>query len=180
MTALSGAILSHRVRVWIAVVLAAVLAGSIGYVVIEGWSALDAVYMTVITMTTVGFREVHELDTAGRLWTMAVSVGGVAIIFGSIGIVAETVLSEAASGRREERRMREAVEALSDHYIVCGYGRVGATTARELVHSGQRLVVIDVNPESLETARADGHLVVEGDATNDATLRAAGSSAPAA
>lgn len=105
---------------------------------------------------------------------MAVSVGGVAIIFGSIGIVAETVLSEAASGRREERRMREAVEALSDHYIVCGYGRVGATSARELVHSGQRLVVIDVNPESLETARADGHLVVEGDATNDATLRAAG------
>ncbi len=174
MTTLSGAILSHHVRVWIALVLAAVFAGSIGYVAIEGWSALDAVYMTVITMTTVGFREVRELDTAGRLWTMAVSVGGVAIIFGSIGIVAETVLSEAASGRREERRMREAVEALSDHYIVCGYGRVGATTARELVHSGQRLVVIDVNPESLETARTDGHLVVEGDATNDATLRAAG------
>lgn len=67
MTALSGAILSHRVRVWVALVLAAVLAGSIGYVVIEGWSALDAVYMTVITMTTVGFKEVRELDTAGRL-----------------------------------------------------------------------------------------------------------------
>lgn len=70
--------------------------------------------------------------------------------------------------------MREVVAELRDHYIVCGYGRVGSTVARELVHSGERLVVIDILPESLERAAKAGHLVVEGDATDDATLRAAG------
>jgi voltage-gated potassium channel len=105
---------------------------------------------------------------------MILAVAGVGIIFGSIGIVAETIISEAASGRREAKRMREAVEALDDHYIVCGYGRVGSTVIAELEHTGQRFVVIDVHAASLERAMADGHLVVMGDATDDATLRAAG------
>lgn len=165
---------SSRVRLWLAVVGVAVVVGTLGYVVLEGWAPDDAFYMTVITMTTVGFREVNELDSSGRLWTMLVSIAGVAIIFGSIGLVTETILAEAASGRREARHMRDAVGALRDHFIVCGYGRVGSTTARELVHSGQRIAVIDVNAESLATARRDGHLVVEGDATNDATLKEAG------
>ncbi len=149
--------------------------GTLGYMVLFGWSASDAIYMTVITLTTVGFREVHELiGFPERLWTMILAVAGVAIIFGSIGIVAETIVSEAASGRREAKRMQEAVAALRDHYIVCGYGRVGSTVARELAHTGERLVVIDINPASLERASRDGHLVVEGDATDDATLRTAG------
>ena len=131
--------------------------------------------MTVITLTTVGFREVHELvEFPERLWTMMLAVAGVGIIFGSIGIVAETIISEAASGRREAKRMQEAVEALRDHYIVCGYGRVGSTVIQELVHTGQRFVVIDVTAPSLERAVADGHLVVMGDATDDETLRRAG------
>lgn len=70
--------------------------------------------------------------------------------------------------------MTEAVAGLTGHYILCGYGRVGSTVARELVHSGQKLVVIDILPESLERARHDGHLVVQGDATADETLRLAG------
>ncbi len=174
MTALGDAVHSPRIRIWLVVVLTAVVLGTAGYILLEGWSVTDALYMTVITMTTVGFREVNELDTSGRLWTMVVAIGGVAIIFGSIGVVAETILSEAASGRREAKKMGDAVDALRDHYILCGYGRVGATTARELVHSGQRVVVIDVNAESLGAARQDGHLVVEGDATDDATLLRAG------
>jgi voltage-gated potassium channel len=131
--------------------------------------------MTVLTLTTVGYREVHELvGFPERLWTMILAVAGVGIIFGSIGIVAETIISEAASGRREAKRMRDAVGALQNHYIVCGYGRVGSTVARELVHGDERLVVIDILPASLERAARDGHLVVEGDATDDATLRLAG------
>jgi voltage-gated potassium channel len=131
--------------------------------------------MTVITLTTVGFREVHELvGFPDRLWTMILAVAGVGIIFGSIGIVAETIISEAASGRREAKRMREAVEAMGDHYVVCGYGRVGSTVIAELVHTGQRFVVIDIHAPSLERAASDGHLVVMGDATDDTTLRAAG------
>jgi voltage-gated potassium channel len=173
-TGVHDAVTSRRVRLWLGVVVSAVAIGTAGYVLLEGWDADDALYQTVITMTTVGFREVHELDASGRIWTMIVAISGVAVIFGSLGIVAETIISESASGRREARQMRDAVDARRDHYIVCGYGRVGTTTARELVHSGQRLVVIDIRPESLAVARHDGHLVVEGDATSDATLQAAG------
>jgi voltage-gated potassium channel len=165
----------RHVRVWLAIIAATALIGAIGYVVLFRWSVLDAAYMTVITMTTVGFREVRELvDWPERVWTMLIAVAGVGIIYGSIGIVAEAVVAEVSSGRREARRMAEIVADLRGHYLLCGYGRVGSTVARELVHAGQRLVVIDIEPASLERARRDGHLVVEGDATSDDTLRKAG------
>lgn len=166
---------ARHLPLWAAAVAGAVTVGTLGYVVLFDWPLADAVYMTVITLTTVGFREVRELDTlASRLWTMLVAVGGVAVIFGSIGIVAETVLSEAAGGRREARRMREAVAELRDHYVLCGYGRVGSTVARELAEAGHRVVVLDIGADSLDRAVRDGHLVVEGDGTDDATLRGAG------
>ncbi len=172
---LTDALAGRHVRQWVLLVLAVTVVGSAGYALLFGWSVSDAVYMTVITLTTVGYHEVREI--AGlplRLWTMILAVAGVAIIFGTVGIVAEAIISEAASGRREARRVREAVEALRGHYIVCGYGRVGSTVARELVQARERLVVIDILPTSLERAAHDGHLVVEGDATDDATLHAAG------
>jgi voltage-gated potassium channel len=173
--ALSEAARGRHVRLWMLAVLATSVVGTAGYLAFFRWPLSDALYMTVITLTTVGFREVHELDTfAERLWTMLLAVAGVGIIFGSIGIVAEAIISEAASGRREARRMREAVDGLGGHYILCGYGRVGSTVARELVHDEQRFVVIDIHPESLERAAADGHLIVDGDATEDATLLRAG------
>ena len=165
----------RHVRLWLIVVLATMVIGTTGYVVLFSWNIADAVYMTVITMTTVGFREVRELnDWPGRVWTMLLSISGVGIIYGSIGIVAEAVIAEATSGRREARRMAEAVSDLRGHYILCGYGRVGSTVARELVHAGQKLVVIDIQTDSLERAAHDGHLVVQGDATSDDTLRLAG------
>ncbi|HET7473741.1 MAG TPA: potassium channel family protein, partial [Candidatus Limnocylindrales bacterium] len=165
----------RHIRVWLTIIAATALIGTAGYVVLFRWNVVDSVYMTVITMTTVGFREVRELvDWPERLWTMLIAVAGVGIIYGSIGIVAEAVVAEASSGRREQRRMAETIASLSGHYLLCGYGRVGSTVARELVHAGQELVVIDIEPASLERARADGHLIVEGDATNDDTLRKAG------
>jgi voltage-gated potassium channel len=170
-----GALLgASHVRLLIAVVLGFVAAGTLGYVLIERWSAFDALYMTITTMTTVGFREVGPLSDAGRLWTMLVVVSGVGLIFGLVGIVAETVVVEATSGKRQAQRMSRAVDALRDHFVLCGYGRVGAVVAHELRHDGVALVIIDEIPESLDRARRDGFLVVEGDATDDATLRAAG------
>jgi voltage-gated potassium channel len=146
----------RHVRIWLLVVTATIVIGTTGYVLLFRWDLADAAYMTVITMTTVGFREVRELvDWPERLWTMLLAVAGVGIIYGSIGIVAEAVIAEVSSGRREAKRMAEAV-------------------ADELVHAGQRLVVIDILPESLEHARRDGHIVVEGDATADETLGLAG------
>jgi voltage-gated potassium channel len=161
-------------RTWVVIVAIVIAIGTAGYMVIEGWSFLDALYMTVISVTTVGFKEVRELDASGRIWTMIMSGAAVLLIFGTVGLVTEYLVLEATSGRSQKRRMERAVGALSGHYVLCGYGRVGSTVARELVHEGTPFAVIDVNPASLERARADGHLVVEGDATDDATLRAAG------
>lgn len=77
-----------HVRIWITAVIGAIVVGTLGYVLLVGWSVEDGLYMTVTTMTTVGYNEVHPLDTVGRIWTMIVSIGGVVVIFGSIGIVA--------------------------------------------------------------------------------------------
>ncbi len=170
-----AAITATHVRIWLAVIVGAIVIGTTGYMVLDpGWRILDALYMTVITLTTVGFREVQPLNDAGRVWTMLLSLAGVGLIFGSVGIVAEYLVVEATSGRREAKRMIDAVNRLSGHYILCGYGRVGLTVARELVHSGLKVVVIDVLPESLARARREGFLEVEGDASEEATLRAAG------
>ena len=162
------------VAIWLAVVLGITAVGTLGYALLLGWSFSDALYMTVITLTTEGFREVRELDERGRAWTMLVAVAGVGIIFGTVGFVAETFVAEAVSGRRQRRRMDRAVEALRDHIIVCGYGRVGATVARELEHAGIPVVVIDTVQHSVELARSERHLVVEGDATHDEVLLRAG------
>jgi voltage-gated potassium channel len=171
----SEVVRGRHVGMWLGVVAGVTAVGTLGYALFFGWSITDSLFMVVITLTTVGYREVHELTTfPEQLWTMLLAVAGVAIIFGTIGIVAETIISEAASGRREVRRMREAVADLRGHFIVCGYGRVGSTVARELEHTGERLVVIDILSESVERAQKAGNLVVEGDATDDATLRAAG------
>jgi voltage-gated potassium channel len=168
-----AALTGSHVRLWVVAVLAIVAVGTTGYVLL-GWSVEDAIYMTAITLTTEGYREVRELDTIGRAWTILVAISGVAIIFGSIGIVAEAVLSETVSGRREARRMMERIDGMSGHLILCGYGRVGTTVARELSHANQAFVVVDINPESLVDATRDGYPVVVGDATDDAVLRAAG------
>jgi voltage-gated potassium channel len=162
------------VAIWSAAVVVAVVVGTILYAVLESWPLSDALYMTVITLTTVGFTEVNPLDEGGRILTMALAAVGVALIFGGVGIMAEVVLTEIGSGRRERRRMKERIGGLARHYVVCGYGRVGSTVARELHAAEREVVVIDVLPESIERARRDGHLVVEGDATDEATLVAAG------
>lgn len=165
---------ARHVRIWLAVIVTVVVVGSLGYVVLLNWSVGDALYMTVMTVTTVGFREVRELDGIGRAWTMLLAVSGVAIIFGSIGIVAETILSEVASGRQERRHMEDAVKAQRGHFILCGYGRVGSTVARELAHAHVSFVVIDSDADSLAAAARDGFLVVDGDATRDDVLLRAG------
>src|SRR5438093_893295 len=160
--------------IWLGVVALVTTVGTLGYVLFFGWSIGDGLYMAAITLTTVGYKEVRELDALGRAWTILVALAGVGIIFGTVGIVAETFVAEAISGRRERRRMSEAVSRLRNHIILCGYGRVGATVARELEHAGVPVVVIDAVAGSVEIAAREGHLVVEGDATHDDVLIAAG------
>jgi voltage-gated potassium channel len=162
------------VLIWLGVVLAIAGIGATGYIVLFGWSLSDAIYMTIITLTTEGYKEVRALDDAGRAWTILVALAGVGIIFGTVGFVAETFVAEALSGRREQRRMTQAIESLRNHFILCGYGRVGSTVARELAHAGVPVVVIDNKTESADLARQAGHLVLLADATHDEVLVQAG------
>ncbi len=159
---------------WAAGVVTASLVGAAGYMVLEGWAFFDALYMTVITLATVGFREVHELSRPGQIWTMLLSVAAVALIFGTVGVAAESILAEVSSGKREVRRMEKKVDALRGHFIVCGYGRVGSLVARELRDDGHAVVVLDIDPASLSRAVEDGLLVVPGDGTSDTVLLRAG------
>ena len=161
-------------RAWLIAVAVAITTFTILFEAIEGWSFADALYMTVITLTTVGYGEVRPLDEAGRVVAMAAAVVGTALLFGGVGIMAEVVLAEIGSGRRERRKMQEQIAGMSDHYIVCGYGRVGSTVTTELRDSGRNVVVVDIRPDSIDRAREDGYLVVVGDATDEATLLAAG------
>ena len=162
-----------RFRWWLSALLFVLIGGSLSYMLL-GWSSSDAVYMTVITLTTVGFREVRQLDGLGRLLTMALALSGVALLFGGLGLAAEAVALETASGRRSAKRSADELARLGDHVLVAGYGRVGSTVAAELSANGVRVVVLDHSEEVTSGARADGFLAIVGDATSDAVLQGAG------
>jgi voltage-gated potassium channel len=152
----------------------AVLVAATGFVVIEGWSWLDAVYMSVITMGQVGFGEVRALTTAGRFWTMAVIVSGFAVfVYSSATLTALFLSGEVRSVLREKRRAR-VMEHLSDHVVVVGFGRVGRASAAAAVRSGRRCVVVDVGDDLEHDVTVAGAVFLHGDARDVSVLRDAG------
>ena len=158
-----------------AIALAAViLLGTIGYARLEGWTWFDAFYMTIMTITTVGQGEARPLDTNGKWLTIVV----VAVGFGVLTYTVLRLMAYMVEGRLEslvERgRTRRRIAKMENHYILCGYGRVGREIARSFREEKTPFVIIDINPESLERASAEGHLVVSGDAAETETLQAAG------
>jgi voltage-gated potassium channel len=148
--------------------------GSIGYWLIEGWSWLDAFYMSIITVTTVGFGEIHPLTPAGRLFTAVLIVLGVAGITYAFSALTNYVIAGELGGILEKRRMARRVNLLREHYIVCGFGRVGHQVCDELKRERKPLVVVDANTPSVERARSQGYPVVIGDAGEDQVLQEAG------
>ena len=105
---------------WVLAVCALALVGTLGYMLLEGWSFLDSLYMAVTTMTTVGFREVHELDLAGRIWTMLMALSAIGVIFGTVGVVAENVMADVASGQWQEKgQADEAEDRPADRALCC-------------------------------------------------------------
>jgi len=150
------------------------LVGTAGYMIVEGWDFLDALYMTIITVTTIGFREVHELDDKGRIFTMVLAVAGVGAIFYALLSVFQFLLEGELGILLGVQRMKGRIENLRDHYILCGFGRVGEEIARDFVARQIPLVVVESNPEAIERARRRDCLLLVGDATSDAVLREAG------
>src|SRR5215218_9848906 len=140
----------------------------------EGWNFMDALYMTVITVTTVGYKEVHELDTTGRLWTMTLLITGVGTLFYAAVSSVELVVEGAVGGYFQRRRMRAELSKLNGHHILCGFGRVGRQVAREFALDGVLFVVVDNNPQRVENCLVEGYLAMLGEASDDAVLEKAG------
>ncbi len=153
---------------------ATVIGGTLGYMAIEGWSLNDAFYMTMITIGTVGFGEVRPLSTMGRNFTSLLIVVGIFCFSYTISILTGLVVEGQLTHHWERRRMERRVAKLTDHYIICGYGRVGRQIAEEFKRERCTFVVIDVTQSSLEQATADGLSVIYGNATEDEVLHRAG------
>jgi voltage-gated potassium channel len=149
-------------------------AGTVGYVAIEGWPLLDALYMTVTTISTVGFMEVHALSQMGRLFTMLLIVSGVTVLFYTVGKIAQ-VMFEGQFQRYFGRRMVEKmIESMQDHYIICGFGRIGSLICREFAAKPVPFVVVENKPDVIEKLEEDGYPYLRGNATEDESLLKAG------
>jgi len=162
-----------RLRLALGVLLLVIAGGTLGYWLLTGMPALDALYQTVTTISTVGFREVVPFDTKTKLFTVALILVGVGSALYALTMVIEQTLSGDIRSHFYLRRMTRQIERLEDHYILCGFGRVGQEIARELNERAAPFVVIEQTPAHAERARAFGYLVIEGDASDERVLNQA-------
>jgi voltage-gated potassium channel len=149
---------------------AVIVVGTVGYVLL-GFPWLDALYQTVTTVATVGFREVQPLSSTGKVFTMALILVGVGTTLYALSVLIETLVEGQLQDLLGRRRMHRAIAELHDHVIICGWGRVGRSIADDLAAAGRPVVVIDLDAERLATTE---HPTILGDATEDAVLREAG------
>ncbi len=150
------------------------LAGMAGYRFIEGMGWFDALYMTVITLSTVGYGEVKPLSTGGKVFTVIIILMGVGIAAWVLRNVVEIIVGEEVRHLWGRWKMERKVNRLEGHYIICGYGRMGRQVAREFARRGVPFVVVDSDPKVVEELREEGLPCVEGDATRDEVLESAG------
>jgi voltage-gated potassium channel len=148
--------------------------GVAGYMLIDGWSFADSFYMVITTIATVGYGEIHPQGVAGRVFTSGLIVVGVATMLYGFGVFAQTLTDNAFGVWRRQRRLDRELQALKDHFIICGYGRIGTQIVAEFEHHSVPYVVIDQTLEALERIRVEGRLHIEGDASREEVLRQAG------
>jgi len=164
----------RRVRSAALLLLAIAVAGTFGYVFIEHWTVLQAAYMVIITLFTVGYGEVAPLSTAGRILTMAIIVTGVGTSVYAAGQVLEIILEGELLGFRKKQRMNRMIREMKDHYIICGFGRVGHQVAEDFNAAGIPYVIIDSKPETITELEPRGIPALVGDVTSDSILEEAG------
>ena len=158
-----------------AVLLAIVIAiGVTGYVLIEHWSVFDAFYMTIITISTVGYGEVHPMSTGGRVFSSVLIVIGVGTMLFGFGVFAEALADNSFGIFRRQTQMERRLQELRDHFIVCGYGRIGTEVVVEFEDHKVPYVIIDKTEEALERLHKQEKLFIEGDAASEDVLRHAG------
>ena len=156
---------------YIAVLVAlTVSVGTVGFIVIENYPPFDAFYMSLITITTVGYGEIRTLSYAGRVFNSFLMVFGVAVMFFSVGIITNAVVEMQFADVLNRRRVKKVIDKMKDHYILCGFGRVGRGAAAEMQRTGVPFVVVDRNKERVEMAMKAGMLSVLADSSRDETL----------
>ncbi len=148
--------------------------GTAGYMTIEGWHALEALYMTVITITTVGYGEVREVSEGGRVFTVFLIFMGMGIMAYTLGMVAQMMVEVQVSAMIGRRKLGRELRSIKDHYIICGYGRIGSIIAHELKVNKVPLMVIDHGAEAREPLESEGIPYIIDDATSDDVLIEAG------
>jgi len=146
--------------------------GVAGYMIIEGWNFRDSLFMTVITITTVGYGEVHDLTAAGEIFTIVLLVLGVGIILYLLGTEAKLLLEGELEGLIGRKRLEKKIRELKNHYIICGFGRMGKTIAKEFSSRDIDILIIEKN--SVSDAEKGEFLILEGDANNEDVLKSAG------
>ena len=151
-----------------------IVIGVTGYMLIDGWNILDAFYMVIITISTVGYTEVHPQGVAGRMFSSGLIVIGVATMLYGFGVFAETLTDNAFGRYRRERQLQRELDRLRDHFIICGYGRMGTQIVSEFEEHKVAYVVIDQTEEALGRIRAENRLHIEGDASKEEILKLAG------
>ena len=160
----------RQLELAVAALVTVVAVGTLGYVVIEGWSAWDAFYMTIISVTTVGYREVHDLSRAGQAFTVGLLITGVGAVFYTITLLAAGIIESRVHPRVQERRRARMIDRLTDHFILCGAGRIGLIIADEFRRQHVPFVVIDRDPDAVHAVIERGDLAVEADASRDGIL----------
>ena len=148
--------------------------GTCGYVFIERWPVLDSLYMTVITLTTVGYGEIREISNAGRLFTIVLIITGVGFYLYVVGYIIQFLVEGRIREVLGRRKLEQQINRLKNHFIVCGYGRIGRVLCRYLVGKYLDVVVIERNQDRIATIDEDGMLYIIGDATDEATILRAG------
>jgi len=156
-----------------ALLTAIVIVGTVGFVVVEGWSLFDSFYMTMITLTTVGYGEVHPLSRAGRWFASLLMLTGVSTVFVSLAVLGETLLRMEMADYFGQRKRDRMLKDISGHYIVCGAGRVGRSVIQQLLRSDVTVVLVDNTIERARWATDKGVITLVGDATKDEVLRQA-------
>jgi voltage-gated potassium channel len=165
---------THRVTgisLALALLAAIFVGGVVGYMVIEGWSFWDAFYMTVITVTTVGYREIHPMSRAGEIFTSVLLLVGVGTAFYTFTLATAIVVEGGLLKRLGRRRVGRMIDDLQQHFIVCGYGRIGTVIADEFTQQQISFVLVERDPARVQQALERGMLAVEADASHEETLK---------
>lgn len=151
-----------------------ILIGTVGYAVIQKWGLLDSLFMTVITLTTVGYGEIHPLTDMGRIFTIFLIISGMITVGTIIAEFTRFLVEGEIRNYMEIKLTKRTIEKLKDHYIICGYGRIGSVIADELHEHNVPFVVVDSSPEKIDEITKKGYPAVSGDSVEDDVLLTAG------